>query len=69
MNKSKAPAIILTVLSIGALQETFRIFTSNDDDIVQDRIGLSIMATVITLVLVGLALVFWFRKPSEPKNH
>lgn len=68
MNKSKAPAIILTVLSIGALQETFRIFTSNDDDIVQDRMNLSIMSSVITLILIGLALVFWFKKPSPPKK-
>lgn len=61
MNKWKGLSIVFAVLTIGAVQETFRILTSNEAGIASDRTGLSIMAVGITIAIAVLAIVFWFK--------
>ena len=69
MNRGKTLAIVLLVITLGAMQETFRIFTSDASDIANDRTGLSIMAVAITTLLLVLSIVFWFKKPTGNKRR
>lgn len=69
MKSGKTLAIILLVLTFGAMQETFRIFTSDAPDIANDRTGLSIMAVAITTLLLTLSIIFWFKKPTGNKRR
>ena len=52
MKKWTLLAILLTLISFGAIQETLRIFTSQDADIVNSRTEM----IPISLVLTGLIL-------------
>lgn len=59
MNRNKVLAILFAALTFGALQEAFRIFTSNAPDIASNRNELIPMAVIITGVFAWLALLFW----------
>ncbi len=52
MNKWKGPALLFTLLSFGALRESWIIFKSNDQ-------GMIFFAIVMTGILVLLAIWFW----------
>ena len=52
MNFWKTFSILLFVLAIGAVEETFRIFTSQDEDIAGNRTSLIPMALVMTFLFV-----------------
>ena len=58
-------AIVFSVLSFGAIQETLRIFSSSDADIANDRNSLLLMAVVITGLFIFLALLFWIRSSRQ----
>lgn len=59
MNRNKVLAILFAVLTFGALQEAFRIFTSSAPDIAGNRSELIPVAVIITGVFAWLALLFW----------
>lgn len=59
MNRFKILAILFAALTLGALQESFRIFTSNAPDIANNRSSLIPMAVIMTGVFAWLALLFW----------
>ena len=65
MNKWKGLAILFTLLSIGSLQETYRILTSNAPDIAQNRRELIPMAVIITGLFVFGASKFWFKASNN----
>lgn len=67
MNKWKALAILFTVLTMGAVQESFRIFTSSAPDIANNRIELIPMTVVFTGVIVFLAIFFWRRAAKNKR--
>jgi len=67
MNKWKALAILFAVFSFGSIQETFRIFTSSDTDIVENRTFLMPMSVAITGLFIFLAIKFW-RKSSKQQG-
>jgi uncharacterized phage infection (PIP) family protein YhgE len=66
MGTSKVIAIILTLFSLGAIRETFRILTSDAPDVAQNRGSLVPMAILVTGVFVFFAVRFW-RKASKEK--
>jgi hypothetical protein len=68
MNKWKTLAIIFTLLSLGSLKETIRIFTSDAPDIAPNRTGLSIMALTFTGVIIFFTIRFW-KKASEKRLY
>lgn len=67
MSKWKIFALLFTVFSIGAIQESVRIFTSTDPDIAGNRADLIPMAIILTSVFMALAVVFWIK--ASKKNH
>ena len=64
MNKWKGLAILFSLISFGAIQETFRIFTSSDADIADNRTFLMPMGVIMTGLFIFLAIKFW-RKSSK----
>jgi len=68
MNRFTTFAIILSLLTFGALQETFRILTSQDKDIAENRSGLIPMAVVITAALGFFAIRFWLKSMRSPNR-
>jgi len=52
MNKWKVLAILFSLASLGAVQETFRIFTSSDADIADNRSSLIPMGIIVTGLFV-----------------
>lgn len=65
MNKWKGLALLFSVLSFGAIQETFRIFTSSDADIADNRNSLMPMALIITGLFIFLAIRFWLKSSNQ----
>jgi hypothetical protein len=65
MNKGKGLAIVFSLLSFGAIQETFRIFTSPDADIADNRTSLIPMAIIITGFIIFLAIRFWIKSSKK----
>lgn len=59
MNKWKLLAILFLLLSLGAIQETYRICTSSDADIADDRTFLMLMSVAMTGLFVFLTGLFW----------
>ncbi len=59
MGKHKVFAIIFGLISFGAISELFRIITSNDSDIASQKLYLTIMAFIITILLLYLTRYFW----------
>lgn len=64
MNKWKIYAIVMSFLTFGALKETFRVFTSNDKDIVDNRMSVIPIAVSMSVVFLFLSIRFW-RKSSN----
>lgn len=64
INFWKVLAIILGILSVGAIQETSRILTSMDADIAHKRSSLIPMAFVMTTAFIVGALYCW-RKSKQ----
>ena len=67
MDYKKILAIVFSVLTFGAIQETHRIFTSSAPDIANNRKELTVMALIITGVFIFLASLFW--RKSSKKNR
>jgi|GEM_PF-966122 len=67
MNKWKGLAILFSLLSLGAIQETFRIFTSSDSDIANNRTSLIPMTVILTGLLIFFTIRFW-NKSSKQKG-
>ena len=65
MNKWRIFSIIFIFLTFGAIQETFRIFTSSDTDIAQNRSGLMPMSVILTLLFLFLAIRFWSKSSKN----
>ena len=65
MNKWKVLAIVFALLTFGAVQETFRIFTSADADIADNRTGLMPMAIILTAGFAVLTIVFWVKSTKR----
>ena len=65
MNKWKAFAVLFTVISFGAIQDTFRIFTASDADIAENRGSLMPMAVIITGLFIFLSIKFWIKSSKE----
>lgn len=67
MNIWKGLAILFTILSFGAIQETLRIFTSSNSDIADNRSSLIPMVVIMSGLFIFLAIRFW-RKSSKQKG-
>jgi hypothetical protein len=69
MNYKKILAVIFGVLSLGALQETYRVLTSQvDQDIVEHRPSLILISVPITSLFIYLAFRYWKKsKDANPK--
>ena len=67
MNKWTGLAILFSLLSFGAIQETLRIFTSSDSDIADNRNSLIPIGVIMTGLCIFLASRFW-RKSSKQQN-
>ncbi len=65
MNKWKALAILFSLISLGAIQETFRIFTSSDSDIADNRSSLIPMTIVITGLFIFFTVRFWIKSSKQ----
>jgi hypothetical protein len=65
MNRNKILSVIFAVFTFGAIQESFRIFTSHAPDIANNRSSLIPMAVIITAVFAWLALLFWKRSTKK----
>jgi hypothetical protein len=65
MNKWKGLAILFSLISLGAIQETFRIFTSSDSDIADNRTSLIPMTVIITGLLIFFAIRFWIKSSKQ----
>ena len=68
MNKWKGLAILFSLLSFGAMQETFRIFTSSDSDIADNRTSLMPMAVIITGVIIFFTIKFWLKSSNQQRQ-
>ncbi len=66
MPNSRIRAIIMTVISFGAVEETFRIFTSGDPDIASNRLGLLILGVLASISFIILAIYFWIKDSTKP---
>ncbi len=67
MTKWKNLAIVFTIVTFGIVQDTFRIFTSSDADIADNRTELILLSLVVTGVFIFFTIRFW-RKASS-NNH
>lgn len=67
MTNYKGLAILFSVLSFGAVKETFRIFTSSDADIVANRTSLMPMSVIITGAFVFFAIKCWIKSSNQQK--
>jgi len=67
MGKWKALAILFAVISVGAIKKSFRILTSADADIANNRASLIPMAVIMTGVFIFFTIKFW-RKSTGPKE-
>jgi hypothetical protein len=68
MNKWKALAILFTLITLGAIKETFRILTSSSEDIASNRSELIIMAVILTSILAFFTVRFW-KKSTDKHLH
>ena len=59
MNGWKITAVVFTLISLGALKETFRILTSDAPDIAPNRTELIIMSVSITCIIIFFTVRFW----------
>ena len=61
----KTIAILVTLITLWAIKETYVIFTSSDADIVAKRDQLKLASLSITIPLIIASLVLWRPKPKE----
>ncbi|QHS62249.1 hypothetical protein [Chitinophaga agri] len=64
MNKWKIYAIFMSLMTFGALKETFRILTSNAPDIANNRMSILPFAICMSVIFMVLSIRFW-RKSSN----
>jgi len=67
MNKWKGLAILFSVLSFGAIQETLRILTSSDSDIADNRSSIIPIAFIMSGLFIFLAIRFWIKSSQQRK--
>jgi hypothetical protein len=65
MNYAKIVAVLLGIFSIGSIQEMFRIFTSPDKDIADNRSTLIPMSLIFTSGLIFGTFYFWKRSKKH----
>ena len=58
-SRYKVLAIVFGIFALGAIKETHRIFTSNAQDIAQNRSSLMPMSIIFSVLLIGLSFYFW----------
>lgn len=68
MNRYKAIAIFFVILTFGALQETYRVFTSSAPDIAENRTWLMQVGIIIPCVFLYLAIRFWRKSQSGDRK-
>lgn len=61
----KTIAVLVTLITLWAIKETYVIFTSSDADIVAKRDQLKLASLSITIPLIIASLVLWRPKPKE----
>lgn len=61
----KTIAVLVTLITLWAIKETYVIFTSSDVDIVAKRDQLKLASLSITIPLIIASLVLWRPKPKE----
>ena len=64
-NRARPIAIILTLFSFGSINEAYRILTSNDADIADNRTSLIPMAVGLTAVAIFFTIRFWNKAAKE----
>lgn len=67
MSRNKILAIVFSLLAFGSVQEAYRIFTSMDKDIVENRQWLIIIATIVPLLFLFLSIRFWRKAANEKR--
>jgi hypothetical protein len=67
MSRFKILAIVFSMLAFGSVQEVYRIFTSMDKDIVENRQWLIIIATNVPLLFLFLSIRFWRKAANEKR--
>lgn len=65
----KIIAILVTIIALWAVKETFVIFTSTDADIVAKRSQLILASLSISIPLVVISLLLWRPKRTEEDNE
>jgi tRNA splicing ligase len=65
MKKYKIISILFLLFTIGAVQETFRILTSNDEDIANNRDSLIPMSIILTTISAILTILFWWKSQKN----
>ena len=61
----KVFAILCTIITLGALKETIRIFTTNDADVAGQRPILIVIALSILIPLIVLSLWLWSPRKKD----
>lgn len=67
VKRYRSIAIVLTLFTLGSINETHRILTSSDVDIAENRASLIPMAITITAIAIFFTIRFW-NKASRGKN-
>ncbi len=65
MNKNKVIAVFLLLFTVGAVNETYRILTSNEEDIATNRESLIPMSIILTLIFIILTIIFWWKSQKN----
>lgn len=67
MSRFKILAIVFSFLAFASVQEAYRILTSMDKDIVENRQWLIIIATNIPLLFLYLSIRYWRKAVNEKR--
>jgi hypothetical protein len=67
MTKWKTLAIIFSLVTLGSLNETYRILTSSAPDIAENRTELIPMTIIFTGVIIFLTIRFWRKASSNQR--
>lgn len=65
MNKWRWLSFLFIFFSFGAVQETYRILTSPDADIAENRTFLIPMALILTSLILFAAIYFWIKSNKQ----
>lgn len=66
MSYQKILAILFSILSLGAIKEASRVFTSSDSDIIENKSWLFPFSIFVPVLFILLAILFW-KKASKQK--